>query len=114
MSKIKLYLDEDVRPLLAKILRNRGYDVTSCVERKHFGFSDEKQLNIASKNKRAILTHNIKDFVLLHKKTNGKHFGIIVSEQTSISILLKRILKLLSQNSATDINGNLIWLNNYK
>lgn len=31
MSKHKLYLDEDVDPILSKILRERGYDVTSAV-----------------------------------------------------------------------------------
>lgn len=29
---VKLYIDEDVRPLLAEVLRQRGYDAISAVE----------------------------------------------------------------------------------
>ena len=47
MEKVKIYLDEDVRPLLAEVLRSRGYDAVSCVERGFFGLSDREQLNIA-------------------------------------------------------------------
>ena len=47
MEKVKIYLDEDVRPLLAEVLRSRGYDAVSCVERGFFGLSDKEQLNIA-------------------------------------------------------------------
>lgn len=87
MRKVSVYLDEDIRPLLAKILRDRGYDVISSVEQKIFGLSDEEQLVIAIKQKRAILTHNI-------------------------SILLKRLTKLLS--TSENLKGMLIWLSDYK
>ena len=88
MRKVSVYLDEDIRPLLAKILRDRGYDVISSVEQKIFGLSDEEQLVIAIKQKRAILTHNIP------------------------SILLKRLTKLLS--TSENLKGMLIWLSDYK
>ncbi len=114
MQKIKAYLDEDVRPLLAKILRERGYDAVSCIEKRHFGLSDEKQLSIAAQNKRAILTHSIKDFIPLHEKIKEKHYGIILSEQIPLRMLLKRISKLLSPSSPDDIKGTIIWLSNYK
>ncbi len=66
-SQIKIYLDEDVRLLLAKVLRERGYDVISCVEEGLIGLSDEQQLLQAISKERAILSHNIRDFVHLHK-----------------------------------------------
>jgi len=72
MEKVKIYLDEDVRPLLAEVLRSKGYDAVSCVERGFFGLSDKEQLNIAIKERRAILTHNIKDFVQLHNSATTK------------------------------------------
>jgi len=114
MEKVKIYLDEDVRPLLAEVLRNRGYDAVSCVERGFFGLSDREQLNIAIKEKRAILTHNIKDFVQLHKKLKGAHFGIILSNQIPFSVLLRRVLKFLATTSSEYVKGRLIWLSNYK
>jgi len=114
MEKVKIYLDEDVRPLLAEVLRSKGYDAVSCVERGFFGLSDKEQLNIAIKERRAILTHNIKDFVQLHKKLEGAHFGIILSDQIPFSVLLKRTLKFLATTSSKYVKGRLIWLSNYK
>ncbi len=114
MQKIKIYLDEDVRPLLAIILRKRGFNTVSCKEKKLFGLTDEEQLNTAVKEKRAILTHNIKDFSLLHKEKKGNHYGIIFSDQVPLSILLKRTLKFLSRSKYDDVKGNTIWLSNYK
>jgi predicted nuclease of predicted toxin-antitoxin system len=114
MEKIKIYLDEDVRPLLAEILRDRGYDVISCVEKKIFGLSDEEQLKTAINDERAFLTHNIKDYIQLHKKLKGEHFGIILSDQISFSVVLRRLLKFLATTSLENLRGKLIWLSNYK
>ncbi len=114
MEKVRIYLDEDVRPLLAEILRNRGYDVVSCVEKRLFGLSDEEQLNIAIKNERAILTHNIKDFIQLHKRLKDTHFGIILSDQIPISMLVRRLLKFSATTSLKNLKGQLIWLSEYK
>lgn len=113
-GKIKIYLDEDVRPLLAKVLRERGYDIVSCVEKKSFGLTDEEQLNTAIKYKRAILTHNIKDFIKLHKKYKDSHFGIILINQIPFSMLLKYLSKFLISTRKKDAKGKLIWLSNYK
>ncbi|MCG2712621.1 MAG: DUF5615 family PIN-like protein [Candidatus Omnitrophica bacterium] len=114
MEKVKIYLDEDIRPLLAEVLRIRGYDVMSCIEKRLFGLSDEAQLRMAIKEKRAILTHNIKDFAKLHKKLKGAHFGIILSNQTSFSLLLRRLLKFLAAASLEKVKGRLIWISDYK
>ena len=105
MEKVKIYLDEDVRPLLAEVLRSRGYDVVSCVERGFFGLSDKEQLNIAIKERRAILTHNIKDFVQLHKKLEGADFGIILSDQIPFSVLLKSKAETRTLVSRTTFNS---------
>ena len=68
MSKPALYLDEDVRPLLAEVLRQRGYDAVHVIEVKREGKSDVDQLEYAVENQRVILTHNIRDFVLLSRE----------------------------------------------
>lgn len=74
-GQVKVYLDEDVQPLLAQVLRERAYDVISCIEMNLVGLSDEKQLLQAISLKRAILTHNIRDFVRLHKEHYQSHYG---------------------------------------
>ena len=56
MSEIKLYLDEDINPQLARDLRNRGYDAVSTNEAKNLGLSDQEQLDYARAHGRALLT----------------------------------------------------------
>ena len=52
LSKPKLYLDEDVRLLLAEILRQRGYDAIHVIEVNRQGKSDEEQMAFAIKDQR--------------------------------------------------------------
>lgn len=47
-QKIKLYLDEDVDLLLAKVIRDRGYDVLSTHEAKMHEADDYKQIEFVS------------------------------------------------------------------
>jgi len=67
MALPKLYLDEDVDPLLAIILIRRGYDVQTTEEAAMRSATDEEQLQWAVGQGRAVLTHNIRDFVSLAK-----------------------------------------------
>ena len=117
MPEGSLFLDEDVRVLLAEVLRSRGYHATHVLEVKRTGKSDAEQLAYAAKNGMAVLTHNIRDYVVLHKayQAAGKnHSGIIVSEQLPLNYLLKRTLKCLSTNSKKSLNNSLIWLQEYR
>jgi len=103
VDKPKLYLDEDVRLLFAEVLRQRGYDVLHVIEAKREGKNDPERLAYAVKNPISILTHNIRDYILLAKEYASqdiKHYGIIVpSDQVRFDELLKRVLKCLYVNS---------------
>lgn len=117
MSDISLYLDEDVRVLLAEVLRSRGYKVSHVLEIGRTGKSDSEQLVYAVSHKMAILTHNISDFTKLSKSYSlerKKHFGIIVSGQIPFSELLRRTLKFLSSNTTESIKNRVVWLQDYK
>ncbi len=117
MPEISLYLDEDVRVLLAEILRNRGYNAYHVLEVERTGKSDSEQLAYAARNRMAILTHNIKDYVILSRNyaEQGKtHFGIIVSNQIPFNKLLKQTLKFLSSNTRDSVRNNIVWLQDYK
>ena len=75
-------------------------------------FSETTVAN-AAKNVVAVLTHNIRDYVILHNayQAVGKdHFGIIVSEQIPFNDLLKRALKCLSDNSRESLKNKMICL----
>ena len=117
MPSIKLYLDEDVDPLLAKILRNRGYDVITTQEANMLSSSDDVQLEFAIRQGRAFFTHNVEHFPKIAGDcaTSGKtHFGIILSDQLPFKELLRRMLRLLTRHSAKTIREQLVWLQDFK
>ena len=117
MAQIKLFLDEDIRPLLAAILHQRGYDAVHVLEVNRAGKSDPEQLSYAVSQGRAMFTHNIRDYLLLDRKyqTQGKeHYGIIVSDQIPLRELLRRMLRCLSRRTAQDTRNQVIWLQDFK
>lgn len=117
MKAIKLYLDEDVDPLLAKVLRDRGYDVLSVQEAGKRTVSDHKQFEFATSHGRVFFTHNIKHFVKLsneYSKSGKNHSGIIVSDQLPFKELLKRTLRFLDRYSKEDITNRFFWLQDFK
>ena len=95
MAKITLLLDEDVRPILGEILRQRGYDAVHVLDA---GQSDAEQLAYAVSQRRTIRTHNIRHFRLLNQRYHEEgrqHFGILLSAQVPLRDLLRRVLRFL-------------------
>lgn len=114
MAKIALLLDEDVRPMLGEILRQRGYDAIHVLEAGRAGKSDAEQLAYAVSQQRTILTHNIRHFRLLNQRYHEEgrqHFGILLSGQVTLRNLLRRALRFLGRHTADDVKNNLLWLN---
>jgi hypothetical protein len=68
MAAIRLLIDEDVHLLLSETLRRRGFDARHVLELKRGGLSDPEQLGFAVNRKRALLTHNVRDYVLLDRE----------------------------------------------
>lgn len=114
--RIRLYLDENVALGLAKALRERGYDVLHAQEIGKKGASDEEQLEFAIQTGRVILTHNIRDFLDLHRKywNMGKEpYGIVVSDLLEVGELLRRTVRLLDTLSADEIRGQIRFLSEF-
>ncbi len=63
-----LYTDEDMSALIAKLLRSRGFDVTTAPEQSALGKTDADQLEFAISLSRCLLTHNRVNFERLHRK----------------------------------------------
>jgi len=114
VASIKLYLDEDVRPLLAEVLLDRGFDVVSAVRIRRLGVTDEEQLQAAINDRRTLLTHNIRDFARLHTAWAHRHEGILVSDQEPFHVMLRRVLCFLSRETPSSIRGRLCWLSQYE
>ncbi|OGQ77959.1 MAG: hypothetical protein A3F90_19040 [Deltaproteobacteria bacterium RIFCSPLOWO2_12_FULL_60_19] len=113
MADITLLLDEDVRVVLGEILRQRGYDVIHVLEVGRTGRSDSEQLDYATIQGRAILTHNIRHYILLdnqYRREGKDHAGILLSDQIPLRDLLQRTLRFLSRHSADEVANMVMWL----
>jgi hypothetical protein len=98
-------------------LRRYGFDVTSSQETELLSDEDSVQLAFAASQQRAILTFNFNDFVLLHEQyiAEGKeHWGIVLSTEEPISLLVHRLLRLLNSVSAEELKNQIRWLNEFR
>lgn len=109
-----LALDEDVRPLLARLLRDRGWDTVAAGEASRLGASDDEQLAWAATQGRVLVTHNATDFVALAAawtRVGREHAGILVAPQAPIGWLLREVVMSLAKRpSATKWRNQVFWL----
>jgi predicted nuclease of predicted toxin-antitoxin system len=78
---VRLYLDEMISPGVAGVLRDRGHDVVAAAECGALGASDAGQLARAIHERRALVTYDIADFVILARAaaTAGRdHWGLLL------------------------------------
>jgi Domain of unknown function (DUF5615) len=78
---VKVYLDEDLSPSIALLLRQRGLDATSVHEVGTSQLGDRAQLEYATREGRRIVTRNVVDFLELARDavaSNTRHAGIVL------------------------------------
>ncbi|MGH7355216.1 MAG: DUF5615 family PIN-like protein [Candidatus Rokuibacteriota bacterium] len=78
---MKFYLDEDLSPIIAQLLRTRGFDAVSAHEAGMIGVSDREQLACATREQRVLVTRNGRDFRALANvrvREQHPHAGIVV------------------------------------
>ena len=78
---MKVYLDEDLSPVIAGLLRKHGIDATTAQDVGNVQLDDRAQLAHAAGEGRAIVTANVIDFIALAHEavaTNTEHAGIIL------------------------------------
>lgn len=116
-GRIKLYLDEDAqRTDLIQALRARQIDVVTVSDVDLLGQSDNAQLQYATEQGRVIFTFNRGDFFHLHTewlRSERHHAGIIVSNQVGTGIVVRRLLQLIDEKSASDMLDWLEFLSNW-
>jgi len=116
---VALYLDEDEDPLVARRHRASGYDIVSAHDAGMLGASDEEQLAYAARERRALVTFNIKDFAPLHARwlRDGRwNAGIIVSRQykrAEIGELLRLLENVLQLATDDDLKNRLCYLSEF-
>jgi uncharacterized protein YbgA (DUF1722 family) len=110
---INLYLDEDVDVLVARLIRSRAFSVLTTHEANQTGKSDAEQLDFAAKNRLAILTHNRADFEKLARQyvsTGQHHSGIFIAVRRSPYELARRILVLLNEITADEMDNQVLYI----
>jgi hypothetical protein len=78
---VKVYVDEDLSPTVALLLRQCGLDATSAHDVGNSQLDDRAQLGYATRDGRAIVTANLVDFIRLAREavaTNTDHAGIVL------------------------------------
>ena len=108
-----LLLDEDVPILLAQVLRQRGYDVVHATEAGLSGASDEKVFEFALDSGRALLTHNVADFLNLtdrYAEEGRTHAGLFLAPHLPFAELLRRTLRAFRDRKEQDLASAVIWL----
>ncbi|MGA8364240.1 MAG: DUF5615 family PIN-like protein [Solirubrobacteraceae bacterium] len=119
---MKLLLDEQFPPNIAKRLRERDHDVIAVCERPDLlSVEDETLLALSTAEKRALLTNNVRDFVPIATRWVGEgrsYYGLLlVSDRTlkrsrnTIGAYVSAIDRLLREHSEENaLRDQIIWL----
>jgi hypothetical protein len=78
---VKALLDEQLSPEIARVLRERGLDVEAVSGRTDLTqASDYEVLDVASRERRAVVTNNIKDFrpIAAERLADGRGYAGLI------------------------------------
>jgi len=99
-SALRVYLDEDVDVLLARLLSTRGYDCLTAVAAGHLSWTDAAHLEFASQEGRILITHNRVHFEQLAVswwQQEKEHAGILLTvRRADTYAVARRILRVLA------------------
>lgn len=108
----RLYSDENFSLLVVEVLRTLGHDILTATEanQANLQIPDDRVLQFAIDQKRAILTRNRRDFIRLHLSTQADHWGIVVcTEDPDFEGLANRIHEAIALEES--LQGQLIRVN---
>jgi predicted nuclease of predicted toxin-antitoxin system len=110
---IELYLDEDVSVLVADVVRARGFIAITTREAGQLHANDADQLAYAVSQQKTLLTHNRDDFETLSQTyfaTGQPHSGIIIAVRHPPYELVRRLLLILNQVTADEMQDQLRYI----
>jgi predicted nuclease of predicted toxin-antitoxin system len=117
----KLYLDDDVAPELARLLRMRGIDAISSSEVGTVGLADDEHLRYAAGEARVLLSYNFHDYLLLAEAWSSagtEHRGIILSyrqfSRAQLGEALRLTLRALAGVSPEHLRNSVRFLEEFR
>lgn len=105
---MRYYLDEDVSPKVAEILRQEGVDAESAHEVGMLQASDLEQLKYAVSKKRCMVTRNRNDFIrltVLFFNENRPHHGVLIIPYSYPGDRFAQIAKALKKYALNHKDG---------
>lgn len=119
--RARLYLDEDVLPELARVLRSAGHDAVSAHELGALGLTDEEQLIRATGEGRVLLSFNYRHFIRVAREwfaAGRHHAGIVVSyrqyRRRGLRELRRAVARLLDTVSGEELENSVYVLDQYR
>jgi predicted nuclease of predicted toxin-antitoxin system len=117
----RLYLDEDVVPDLARMLRADGHDAVSTHESGGLEITDPEQLEHATNDGRTLLTYNYHDFLRINEEwflAGKSHAGIVISyrqySRAELGILFRTVVALLESLTAEELRDSVAVLDQFR
>ncbi len=119
---MRLLLDEQQDPAVAQRLRREKFDVKAVAERPELrSLVDEELLELATSERRALVTEDVRDFAILHRQmiAAGRHHeGIIVTSRQRFprtkgarrDLIAALRLLLHAHPGEDDLRDALVWL----
>lgn len=102
-----IYLDSDVSTQFVGVLVSHGHRARSARDEGRESARDPEQLLFAAERGWMIVTHNKKDYRLLHVawqvwsaawRTSQRHAGILILEQTAVEDFAPAVLDLIGSD----------------
>jgi hypothetical protein len=116
-----LYLDDDVIPDLARLLRGRGIDALTSAEAGMVGQADQAHLEFAVAGGRALLSHNYHDFLPLAEqwfRSGRHHHGVVLSfrqfSRQQLGEALQLVLRLLVAVPPAELSDTVRFLDEFR
>ena len=116
-----LYLDDDVNPDLAALLRFRGVDALNTAEAGTLGQADEAHLHWAAAQGRALVSYNFHDYLPLAAEwfhAGREHAGIVLSyrqfRRHELGEAVRLVLRLLSAVPSDELRNTVRFLDEFR
>lgn len=110
---IRIYLDEDVDVLVARLVRARGFEAATTVESGNLGRTDVEQLEHAASQGLVLVTHNRVDFENLAREwlaAGRSHAGMVIAVRRPTYEIARRLLTILNHVTADEMRDQIRYI----